>query len=230
MSDLDLGDIVSLAWEGSILEVKVVGISRSFTQTDFELIVPIETAYLLAKEESVSFVEIAFINRVESRGVIDQVTEILSDNVKLVEVQRVDMFLRDVNKDILTFLNQWSIVVSAVVVATSYVVGTRFVTENIYELIMLKALGTSSFYVFKLVVFYTLAVSFLGGLLGSALGVAGCQILSTTVRWMFRIELAPFTSVEQLLAILLLIFVSSFLGCVLPAFKATRKSYVEDQS
>ncbi|MBC7113635.1 MAG: hypothetical protein H5T34_06465 [Candidatus Methanomethyliales bacterium] len=57
---ISLGDVVDLAVGNRRLKVKMVGVFRSQTQSDIELIVPMETANILAGDnDTITFIEFA---------------------------------------------------------------------------------------------------------------------------------------------------------------------------
>jgi len=136
--------------------------------------------------------------------------------------------MQDMNSQTLTFLNLWSIAVYAVVAAASYVVATRLVAESSYELAMLRALGAKKRLLFKLVLTYTATTALLASILGLALGTAGTQTASTMLRWIWtNVEVNSFLEPSQALQTLLLTLASSTLGCLYPALRCARKSYME---
>jgi len=92
---ISLGDEVSLAVGDRQVKVRVVGVFRSQAQSDAELVVPMETANRLAgNDDTVSFIEFAFKEGVNSLEAVNQVTQLLPENVKLVQVQQIMKFRR----------------------------------------------------------------------------------------------------------------------------------------
>jgi len=211
------------------LKVKVVGIVRTLTQTDTELIVPMETVnHLTGDNGKVSLIEFAFKEGVNREEALNRVTALLPKDVKVVKVQQPQGFMQDMNRQTLSFLNLWSLAVYGVVAAASYVIATRLITESRYELAMLKSLGAKKRLLFKLVLTYTATTALLGCVLGLAIGTAGTQTASTLLGWIrTSFEANPFLEPTQVLQTLLLTFTSSTLGCLFPAFRSMRRSYME---
>jgi ABC-type lipoprotein release transport system permease subunit len=226
---LNLGDEATLTFGNSSLEVVVVGIVKTLSQTDAELIVPMETINsLTGNSDKISVIEFALKENADAEEAINQITELLPGNVKTVEVQKPKEFLQDLNRQTLTFLNVWALAVYAVVSAASYVVATRLIAESSYELAMLRALGAKKSLLFKLVLTYTVTTAVLGCALGLALGTAGTQTASTMLGWIWpSVDATPSLEPTQALQTLLLTLASSTLGCLFPAFRSMRRNYME---
>jgi len=222
-------DSISIALEDKTVTVEVAGIVQTRTQSDTELIVPINVVNLLNQDnDKVSIIEFSL--KSNGNQEIRHISELLPADVKIVETQQTETFVQDVNNQTLYFLSLWSIPVYSVVTATAYMITTRLTIESSYELTMLKAFGAKRTQIFKLIFIVTLIITSLGTIVGIAIGVAGTQIISTTIQWAWRgIQIAPFLEIQQTTQIILFALVSSVLGCVYPAFKATRKTYAEPQ-
>ena len=229
LCSISVGDEVTLTDGNRVLKVKVVGIVRTTTQSDSEIIVPMITANALSdRNGTVSVIEFTSKNATAGNTLTDSLSDLLPSNVKIVKVQQLDTFAVDVNNQILSFLNLWSIVIYAVVVAASYVVASRLIAEANYELAMIKTLGAKRRVTFQLVLTHTVAVALFGSILGLAIGIAGAQVVSTGIRWVWsNMQVTPFLEVTQMLQILALSLASSVLGCIYPALKSMRKDSVE---
>jgi len=231
MFSISLGDEVSLAIGERYIEVRIVGIFRSQTQSDTELLIPMEAADILAESNAtISIIEFSLKENVDIREALSQIAILLPENVRIIEAQQLKEFTLQINMQTITFLNIWSVAVYAIVAAASYVTATRLITESNYELAMLKMLGARKRLISTLILAYTVTVAFLGSIIGIALGTAGTQIASTIIRWIIpNVDITPFLLVEQAIRILLLTIASSIIGCIYPAFKSTRIGYVEQQ-
>lgn len=222
------GDRIRIALEDKTVTVEVPGIVQTRTQSDTELIVPMNVANLLNQDKKVSIIEFSL--KSNGNQEIGHISELLPTDVKIVETQQTETFVQDVNIQTLYFLSLWSIPVYAVVTATAYMITTRLTIESSYELTMFKALGAKRTQIFKLILFVTLIITSLGTILGIAIGLAGAQIISTIIQWAWKgIQIAPFLEVQQTTQIILFALASSVLGCVYPAVKAVRKTYAELQ-
>lgn len=226
---VEVGDKVTLTAEEVSVGVRIVGVVRSQTQSDAEIVVPMEIAdRLVGGGGRVSIVEFTLKRGVRTGKVLDHIARILPESARVIRVQQLVESLRDVNEQILSFLSAWSLVVYATVAISSYVTASRLITESAYELAMLRAIGARRRQVFALVLAYTLAVVSSGSTLGVALGVVGAQTASALLRWIgVSAEMAPFLEVEQAAWILLLVLASSILGCLHPAVESTRTRYAE---
>ena len=229
LASIHVGDEVSVTVGGRLFKVKVVGIVKTLTQSDTELIIPMNAAnHLFGEDGKVSFIEFALKDLNPGDETISRITELLPANTKLVKVQQLATFMQDVNSQTLSLLGLWSSMIYIVVTAASYVLATRFIAESSYDLAMLRALGAKKKLMFKLVITYTATVALLASTLGLAIGIGGTQVASTIFRWIWSsIEINPFLELGQALQILLLTLASSFLGCAYPAFRSARKGYRE---
>jgi len=226
---INVGDKVGLTVGDRHVEVKVVGTFRSRTQSDVELLVPMETANrLTGNSDTVSIIEFSLKGDVDCREAVSQIVQLLPENVKLVQTRQLKEFLWQMNAQTLTFLNVLSMAVYAVVAAASYIIATRLITESSYELSMLRAIGAKKHATFVIILAYTATAAFLGSIFGIALGTAGAQTASTALRWILpSVEITPFLKLEQALQTLLLTLASSIIGCIPPALKSTGAKYVE---
>jgi len=227
LASINKGDEINIAVDNKMVTVEVAGIVQTFTQSDTELIVPMSVANLLTEDNSnVSFIEFAIKDGEQAE--IDSLSKHLPANVKIVRTQQTQAFIQDVNNQTISFLNLWSITVYTIVTAASYIVASRLTVESSYELTMLKALGAKPTLPFKLILAFTLVIASLGSVLGLAIGLSGAQIISTATQWIWKnIQIAPTLEMQQTAQIILFTLVSSILGSIYPALKATRKAYAE---
>jgi len=226
---INLQDELNLTIGDNILKVKVVGIFRTQTEIDADLIVPMEASNKLTKDSGwISLIEFALKENINSEDTLNRITQQLPKDVKIVKTQQLKEFMQEMSMQTLTFLNTWSLTIYAMVAAASHIIATRLTTESRYELTMLKAIGAKKKHIFTLVLTYTAAIAILGSILGIALGIAGAQTASTILRWIWpSIEITPFLEVGQALQTLLLTLASSILGCTYPAFRSTHTRYME---
>jgi ABC-type lipoprotein release transport system permease subunit len=226
---IKLGDEIGIVLGERNVKVKVVGIFRSQTQCDTELLVYMKTANILAGNNlTISFIEFSLKDNVNSREALSQIAQLLPENAKLIQAQQLKTFAQQINMQVVNFLNIWSIAVYAAVAVASYIVSTRLIIELSYELSMLKALGAKKHQIFTLMLAYIATIAFLSSILGISLGIAGTQTVSTMLRWMLQnVDITPFLEVEQAIQTLLLTFISSIIGCIYPVTKSARTRYVE---
>jgi ABC-type lipoprotein release transport system permease subunit len=214
---IKIGDELCLKVGERQVKVEVVGVFRSRTQCDAELLITMEAAKMLAGDDTISLIELS-LKDVSSRE-MDQINKL--GNIRLVQAQQLKEFTQQINMQTLAFLEIWSLAVYAVVTTASYIIATRLVTESSYELSMLRALGAGKSFIFTLILTYTAIIAVLASILGLALGIAGTQTISTVLRWMQpSVEITPFLKPEQALQTALLTLISSTLGCIHPALSA----------
>lgn len=225
LTSISKGDEISLIVNNNSIKVTVAGTVKTFTQADTEIIVPMNIANQLHNDNKLSIIEFTI---KDNQKDINQLTQLLPTDVKIVKVQQARAFIQDINTQTVTFLNLWSIAIYLTVIAASYLIATRLTIESTYELAMLQALGAKRITVFKSIISVVLIIALLGSILGLAVGISGAQILTTFVRWALKgIELTPFLNPEQAAYIALSTLSSSLLGCTYPAIKAMRRNYVE---
>ncbi|MEM2894159.1 MAG: FtsX-like permease family protein [Candidatus Bathyarchaeia archaeon] len=224
-----LNQTITISSGEGTFQSRVVGIFRTRSGLDAEIVVPMDALNGLFKDDrKISVIEFTLKEGFERGEGLDHIAESLPESVEILKVQRPDVFMQRVNLQTLTFLNVWSLVVYAVVAAASYIITMRLTAESAYELAMLRALGAGKRQVLTLIMGYTAAIAFLGSILGIALGVAGTQIASTILRWLQpTVEIAPFLKAEQASKTILLTLVSSILGCAYPAYRSIGMGYLE---
>jgi ABC-type lipoprotein release transport system permease subunit len=226
---IKLGDEIKIASSERSVKVKVVGIFRSQTQCDSEILVSMETANILSGNNlTISFIEFSLKENENPHEALSQIAQLLPKNTKLVQVQQLKAFAQQINMQVVTFLNIWSIAVYSAVALASYIVSTRLVIESSYELSMLKALGAKRHQIFTIMLAYIAIIAFISSILGISLGIAGTQAVSTMFRWMLQnVDITPFLEVEQATQIFLLTLISSIIGCIHPVIKSAHTRYVE---
>ncbi|MEM4727333.1 MAG: FtsX-like permease family protein [Candidatus Bathyarchaeia archaeon] len=228
-ASIALNQTITISSGEGTFQSRVVGIFRTRSGLDAEIVVPMDALNGLFKDDrKISVIEFTLKEGFERGEGLDHIAESLPESVEILKVQRPDVFMQRVNLQTLTFLNVWSLVVYAVVAAASYIITMRLTAESAYELAMLRALGAGKRQVLTLIMGYTAAIAFLGSILGIALGVAGTQIASTILRWLQpTVEIAPFLKAEQASKAILLTLVSSILGCAYPAYRSIGMGYLE---
>jgi len=228
---LNINDEINLSINNTNTTIKIVGIFKSQTQSDTEIIVPIETVNkLLKNNKTISLIELTLKDNTNIKEAINKITSILPQNVKLIHVQQLKEFTEQMNTQTLNFLNIWSLIVYTIVAITSYIIATKLVIESNYELFMIRALGAKKLYTFSFVLTYITLITFLGSTLGIALGITSTQIISTILRWIWpSIDITPFLNIQDTIQTLTLTLLSAIIGCIYPAFKSTHIKYMETQ-
>lgn len=227
VAGISVNDTINLLYEGETFTLRVAGIFTSQTELDAEVIAPMK-GHLHIEDERVSIIEFSLKENMDEAGVISRIAETLPETVRVVKVQQPGNFIRRLNEQMTIFLNVWSLVVYAVVAAASYIISARLTVDSSYELAMLRALGARRRQILTLIITYIAIIAFLGSILGIALGLAGAQVISTIFRWLQpTVELLPFLKIEETAKMLALTLVSSILGCMYPALKASHSTYAE---
>jgi len=226
---IDLGDEVRLTVNNNAVKFKVVGIFKTLTQLDGEIIVSMKATMQLTKDNNkLSLIEFAIKDKVDGEEAINIITELLPRDLKVVKAQQLRDFIQNMNQQTLTFMSLWSVTIYAVAAVASYIIATRLIAESRDEMTMIRALGAKKRMLFTLVLIYTTATALLGSILGIALGTVGTQTASTILRWIWpSVNITPFLEAEQALQTILLTLASSTLGCLYPALRSARTRYME---
>jgi ABC-type lipoprotein release transport system permease subunit len=225
-SSLDKDDYAVVTVGNDSLTVKIVGVTRTQSQLDSEIIVPIQTTDCLTVNGDFSFVEFRLKAGVDKQETINRIAALLPNDVEVVKVQQTTLFLKQSTDETLNFLAVWSITVYVLVSTASYVISTRLIVESDPDLAILKAIGAKRRDIFTMVFTYTAATAVAGSVLGISLGVVGTQIASTVLRFVWHnAAVTPYLELNQIGQILLLSFVFSMLGCIYPALKSTQRNY-----
>ena len=222
-ASLDQNDYANVSVGNARLAVKIVAVTKSQTQLDSELIVPIETVIHLSGDADFSFVEFSFKDSLNRQDAINRLSAFLPKDVEVVKVQQTSLFLQQSTGQVLNFLTLWSTAVYVLVSAASYVVSMRLIVESKYELATLKAIGARRLYVFRIVFMCTILMAFAGAVLGISFGIVGTQVASTALRWLSQgFQVMPFLELSQLAQIVGLSLLFAILGCIYPTLKSTQ--------
>lgn len=204
--------------------VKVVGITRTQTQLDTELIVPLQTAHNLTGKTDLSFAEFYFKENANIDTALDHLYQFITD-AKIVKVQQTTAFLEQSTNETLNFMAVWSITVYILISTASYVVSTRLMVESEFELATLNAIGAKRFQISFVIFTYVMFIAVVGSILGSSLGIVTTQVASSALRFSQNVLVTPFLELPQFGQIVALSLIFSMLGCLYPAFK--KQSYPE---
>jgi ABC-type lipoprotein release transport system permease subunit len=216
-----INDTLPVTISGQSINLKVVGIIETSKQADTELLMPLDSLEMLTHNTSVSYVEFSLKN--QNQADLNNITQTLPSNTKLMQTQKLVTFAQDINDQTVVFITCWSTTIYAVVIATSYVLASRIVNEAEYELLTLHNLGAKKNVITRLILMYTLIVAFVGSAVGVALGIVGTQIAATGIRWLWgNALLAPFLEPFQALLILLPALVAALIGGLYPILTATK--------
>ncbi len=213
-------DMISVSVGGVKLCLKIVGTTRTLTQLDSELIIPLETANTLTGNDDLSFVEFTFKSGADRQNSLNSLSVVLPSYVEVVKVQQTSLFLQQSVGETLNFLAVWSMTVYLVVAATSYVVSTRLIADSDYELWMLRAIGAKRVRLFFWVFSFSVLVALAGSVLGLVAGLVGTQVASAGLRWFLQnVQVNTFLEPLQVGQILLFSAVFSAVGCLYPAYR-----------
>jgi len=85
---ISIGGEVNLSF--GVRQVRVVGVFRSRTRSDAELVVPMETARrLTGNDDKLSFIEFALKEGVGMLEAVNEIKRLLPENVKLIQAQQM---------------------------------------------------------------------------------------------------------------------------------------------
>ncbi|MEM4700197.1 MAG: ABC transporter permease [Candidatus Nezhaarchaeales archaeon] len=224
---IGVGEEVLLTRGAKSASVVVVGIFRAQSEIDSEIVVPMEAALNLAGG-CVSLIEFSLRGGASAEGALAELSMALPEGARIVQAQQPVLFAQQVNAQLLNFLSFWSLVVCAVVASASYVIAARLVEESSYEILMLRALGVGRARLFALIMLYIATVAALGSILGMSIGLAGVQVTSTVLSWLTpSMRITPMLELRQVAWILSATLLSSTIGCLAPAYGATKVRYTE---
>lgn len=229
LASIHINDSLNLTINNKLTQLKAVGIMQTRQQSDTELIMPLAALQVITqKKDALSFIEFTLKDSDSGDKAIDNITHNLPSGTRIIELHQIAEFAQGINSQTIVFINIWSIAIYSVVVAASYVVASRLVTEAEYELYMLRTLGVKKKATISLVTTYTLTITFVGLIIGTSMGIVGTQMAATGLRWLWGNSfLAPFLQPAQVLQILVLALISSVIGSIHPAIKATQNTIGE---
>ena len=225
---ITLNMTLALSTAEKTVNVKVVGIHRTQSQLDGEILIPLTSLKSLTADSELSAIEFTFKPGVDRTSALTSLAERLPSSVRIVKVQQPGAFMQNLNMQTATFLDVWSVSVYAVVAAASYIITARLTAESTYELALLRALGARKRQILILLIGYVVIIAVLASILGAALGLTAAQVASTLLKWLQpATEIAPFLRHEQILKALALTLASAILGSAIPASRVARLSYME---
>ncbi|MEM2510932.1 MAG: ABC transporter permease [Candidatus Methanomethylicia archaeon] len=218
LASISIGDTVSLSFNGKCISVKVTGIFKTLTQSDVEILAPIETVQRLTDDCKLSLIEFTVRRDANSEDVVNSIIS-LEPSVRIVKTFMFKEFIQDVNRQTLSFLNLWFLAIYIVVAATSYIIVLKLTLDLNYEFTLLRAIGARRRYVFMLVLTYIAIIASSSSIIGLSLGLSSSQTISTVTQWLgIGVEVHPFLNLEQIPQIILYALTSSILGstpCIL---------------
>ncbi len=221
LADIQKNDNITLTINGQSTQLKIVGVTRTQTQSDTQLILPLTTLQSTTSQSStVSYIEFSVKDPAKSTQTIANLTETLPPSIQLLNTQQIIPFSSNINDQTVNFINVWSIAIYIVVIAASYVTTSRLISESEYDLYTLRTLGAKKKNTLTLVLTYVLVIGLLSSLLGLSVGLVGTQVASTAVRWILgNSQLAPFIDINQTLMILFISLACAIGGGIYPAIK-----------
>jgi ABC-type transport system, involved in lipoprotein release, permease component len=219
--NIQKNDIITLTINGQSTQLKISGVTRTQTQSDSQLIIPLTTLQNITSQTStVSYIEFSVKDTAKSPQTIANLTSTLPSNIQILSTQQVISFASNINDQTVNFIDVWSIAIYIVVIAASYVTASRLINESEDDIYTLRTLGATKRGTLNLVITYVIAIGLLGSLLGLSVGIVGTQIASTAVRWVLgNSQLAPFIDVNQTLQILVISLICAVAGGIYPAIK-----------
>ncbi|MEM3815871.1 MAG: FtsX-like permease family protein, partial [Candidatus Bathyarchaeia archaeon] len=225
---ITLNATLTLSIAEKTVEVRVVGVHRTQSQLDGEIIIPLNALKELIASSKLSIIEFTLKQGANRTSALIILAERLPASVRIIKVQQPGAFMQNLNMQTIAFLNVLSIAVYTVIAVASYVITAHLTAESTYELAMLRALGARKRQILTMIMGYVTLIAVLASILGAALGLTAAQIASTLLKWLQpTVEIAPFLQPEQILKALALTLASAFLGSMILAGRVARLSCME---
>jgi ABC-type lipoprotein release transport system permease subunit len=230
LANIQKSDNITLTINSQSTQLKIAGVTRTQTQSDSQLIIPLTTLQsMISQDSTVSYIEFSVKDTAKSAQTIINLTSTLPSNIQILSTQQVVSFASNINDQTVNFIDVWSIAIYIVVIAASYVTASRLINESEYDIYTLRTLGATKTSTLSLVITYVLVIGLLGSLLGLSVGIVGTQVASTAVRWVLgNSQLAPFIDVNQTLQILGISLVCAVVGGIYPAIKGVKIGTMEN--
>ncbi len=144
MVDVQKNDQIILTVNGQSTQFRIAGVTRTQTQSDSQLIMPLSTLQNLTGQTGVvSYIEFSIRNRGEAYQTISKLTATMPSDIDILSAQQVVQFADDINSQTVSFISVWSIAIYLVVVAAFHVTSSRLIDESGYDLYTLRTLGTT---------------------------------------------------------------------------------------
>ncbi|HPZ09950.1 MAG TPA: ABC transporter permease [Candidatus Eremiobacteraeota bacterium] len=166
-----------------------------------------------------------------SSGEIDNIIKTIRKEMKDVTVKTKVEYLGDANHFVaLVRLLQYAISAIGILIAITASMNTMLMStyERMDEFGTLRAIGASRFFIFSMVLFESLFLSFIGGILGVLLGFLGSGLFNDAIVTLLKLSF-PVSKVTFRLIIeaLMLSIGVGLLGALIPAFIASRMEIIK---
>lgn len=224
MASVNKNDLLNLTINGKSVQLKVTAITQANQQSDTQITISLSTLQAITQNsDEISLIQFKIKDTAKANALIENLTRTLPADIKITSLQQVPTFAKDVNNQTATFINVWSIAIYLVVIAASYIIASRAVSDARYELYTLRTIGAKHKTTLILITVYALTIGLIGAVIGISLGIVGTQTASTLIRWNWgNTLLNPILNLNQALEILLLALAASLVGCIYPAIKGSK--------
>ena len=224
MASVNKNDLLNLTINGKSVQLKVTAITQANQQSDTQITISLSTLQAITQNsDEISLIQFKIKDAAKANALIENLTRTLPADIKITSLQQVPTFAKDVNNQTATFINVWSIAIYLVVIAASYIIASRAVSDARYELYTLRTIGAKHKTTLILITVYALTIGLIGAVIGISLGIVGTQTASTLIRWNWgNTLLNPILNLNQALEILLLALAASLVGCIYPAIKGSK--------
>jgi len=224
MASVNKNDLLNLTINGKSVQLKVTAITQANQQSDTQITISLSTLQAITQNsDEISLIQFKIKDAAKANALLENLTRTLPADIKITSLQQVPTFAKDVNNQTATFINVWSIAIYLVVIAASYIIASRAVSDARYELYTLRTIGAKHKTTLILITVYALTIGLIGAVIGISLGIVGTQTASTLIRWNWgNTLLNPILNLNQALEILLLALAASLVGCIYPAIKGSK--------
>jgi putative ABC transport system permease protein len=218
----EVGDNITLTWEYTSLTLECLQIFESNQTHDFEILVSLSQARQLAPSfgADYSLIELELYDSTQSDNTAASL-EISVPGIRVIPERAMSRYVELVTAQLFSILWALGIVISLVMAIGVYFVMQNTVEQSVFEIAVLRALGSPRRNVMLLILIQALLIGTAAGVLGVAIGVVLADSISIFVTYILAgTYIAPYYYPLNLVAAAVAAMFSGAVGGLLPARRA----------
>jgi ABC-type lipoprotein release transport system permease subunit len=219
---VETGDNITLTWESVSLTLECLQIFESHQNHDLEIIISLLHARQLAPAfgATYSLVELKLNDPTQADSTAAAL-EITVPGVRVLPARAMSSYIVLATAQLFAILWALGLVISLVMAIGVYFVMQNTVEESVFEIAVLRALGSPRRNIITLILVQALLIGTAAGILGVAIGVVLADSISIFVTYILAgTYIAPYYVIINLVAAAIAAIISGVIGGLLPAYRA----------
>ncbi|MFX1475679.1 MAG: ABC transporter permease, partial [Promethearchaeota archaeon] len=219
---VETGDNITLTWESASVTLECLQIFESHQTHDFEILISMYHARQLAPSFGVSYslIELKLNDPTQADSTATSL-EATVPGIRVLPERAMSKYIELVTAQLFAILWALGLVISLVMAIGVYFVMQNTVEESVYEIAVLRALGSPRRDIITLILAQALLIGTAAGILGVAIGVVLADSISIFVTYILAgTYIAPYYLPINLIAAAIAAIISGVIGGLLPAYRA----------